>query len=331
MDRVSRLFHAVDELNLAPQVLQAEFFDLAEGEYAFKGIPIRLGRNDYSVCMATMNMNKNGDNGFSGTFDVNRALLNRTHLTLDLDTPKFRPTLEDRDALARRVYLTVKTKNAEPRDLTEKILFAYERVQEITAQESLSVRIFRQLLDDAFSYCDTDEWKDKEGIFPMKCSECTTYSGKICSLTKGCSERTLQAITGLSAAFHILAEMKYGSNIKLKWFDLMLAAFSLTSYHGNLNSIVLSEKYAGRRQLMMDHVISQLKNVCAKMDHHFFNGVLVPKIITNPEITLEYSPEIEGQLRSGRVNFSVMDLEETLRAEGLGTGWIRLFTRPQEF
>jgi hypothetical protein len=67
------------------------------------------------------------------------------------------------------------------------------------------------------------------------------------------------------------------------------------------------------------------------MDHHFFNGVLVPKIITNPEITLEYSPEIEGQLRSGRVNFSVMDLEETLRAEGLGTGWIRLFTRPQEF
>ena len=65
-ERIKRVCLCVDELNRAPKPKQNEFFDLADGKYTFNGTRHRLGRDGYTLFLATANLNKlNGD--FSGT------------------------------------------------------------------------------------------------------------------------------------------------------------------------------------------------------------------------------------------------------------------------
>jgi len=125
-DRIRRMFFGVDEINRAPNPRQNEYFDLADGKYTFNGKRLNLGKEGYAIFMATANLNKmNGD--FSGTFELDRALLNRAHVTIDLDHPDFRPTVEDELLIEERKY-NPKVDIAYAQNLSDKILIANKKI-----------------------------------------------------------------------------------------------------------------------------------------------------------------------------------------------------------
>jgi hypothetical protein len=132
-ERTRRMLFAVDELNRAPKIKQNEFFDLADGKYTFNGQRLKLGRDGYSIFITNANLNKTNTD-FSGTFELDRALLNRAHVTLDLDHPQFRPTPDDKMDIDER-KANPKVDVPPPQDLSDQILKAHKEI--ITAATRL--------------------------------------------------------------------------------------------------------------------------------------------------------------------------------------------------
>ena len=58
--KVSKLVNIVDELNRATPITQSDCLDLAEGSGSIRGNTFELGRDGYSVFIATVNLDKNG-------------------------------------------------------------------------------------------------------------------------------------------------------------------------------------------------------------------------------------------------------------------------------
>ena len=325
-DKVRRLFFGVDEINRAPNPKQNEFFDLADGKYTFNGQRLDLGREGYSLFMATANINKtNGD--FSGTFELDRALLNRAHITLDLDHKDFRPTPEDELEIEER-KVNPRVDVAEPQDISQEIIQINQEIRKEARNLDPYMAAFRFLIGRGLDYCETDMYKDK-AAFPMLCGECN-FSGKdLCSLIKGSSDRTIPAVKSLAYALSYIAELKTGKKIEVDPLDAALQAFRFTTYHGNLNDIEAEERYKERRQAMMDDTVGKLSD---RVD------ILRPYI---PIILGGYSPvivrytfsgkkeqrtvrteELVKKLKKSQISFTETDLRTELKEKGIGTDWV---------
>lgn len=327
VNRTSRLIHIVDELNRAPPTTQSDFLDLAEGTYSLKGDILELGRDGYSVFIGAVNLNKNGDEEFSGTFKIDRALLSRSHLTLDLDHPSFSPTEEDEAILEERGYTSPKVKSYTLSDLTDFILEQNRKIKEMSRQPSLERKIFRYLIGRSFGFCSKDVLNDKQGMFPDGCESCD--DPKFCKEVRAVSERTQQTLMGLPHALAIVAELKHGSSLDFNMFDLLLESYKFTSFHGNLNSRMIHDNYHGRSQAMMDHVVSELRIILDSIKPFVNGDYLESEVIEYNQggkkvVTL---PQIVPNLRNRKIPFRTLNLKEVLSAKGLGTNWIEQLKR----
>ncbi|MEK6874644.1 MAG: hypothetical protein AABX52_02740, partial [Nanoarchaeota archaeon] len=169
-DRIKRMLFVVDEINRAPKLKQNEFFDLAEGKYAFKGQRLALGTGGYCVFFATANLNKlNGD--FSGTSELDRALLNRAHVTIDMDHKDWRPTPEDKIAI-RKAKENPRLDIPAPQDISDHIIAMNKLVRADATSFSPYFQAVQFLIDEGLGYCDKDAYKDKGPVWPTKCAEC---------------------------------------------------------------------------------------------------------------------------------------------------------------
>jgi len=324
--RVAYLLNVADELNRAPGPVQADFFDLADGKYAFRGERALLGKEGYSLFLATMNLNKAGDNGFSGTFDVDRALYNRSHLTIDLDHSDFRPTAEDK-LYIRSYAMDPRVKHAEKKDISAEILQAFHTIRTRSREPSLDAQIFAFLVDESLDYCEKDALKhEKQGSWPMACLDCP-HSANICSSVKSSSERTVESIALLAQGLQYLAELKYGP-VSISSFDAFLEAFRFTTYHGNLNDIAIGEKYAGRRQILMDETVHNLREIVTSIKPFMSKERLNTRLIecTIPErgsMTIEYQQDLLRSIEQKKIPHKVLDLPTILKEKGIGTNWIQ--------
>ena len=325
-ERVKRLFFGVDEINRAPGPKQNEFFDLADGKYTFNGKRLNLGEDGYALFMATANLNKlNGD--FSGTFELDRALLNRAHLTFDLDHPNFRPTPEDEMVIEER-KANPKVDLAPAQDLTGKILTINKKILTAAKQLDPYFTAFRFLVGRGLDYCDTDNYKEKGAAFPMLCNECG-YTGKdLCSMIKGSSERSIPAVKTLAYALSYLAELKLGEKVEIDPLDAVLQAFRFTTYHGNLNELVAQEEYAARNQTMMDETVEKLSGVVNTLRDY------LPMMIAGQDPTI-ISYQFQGNrvkapkdqktvqaLNKANISFQETNLKKELKEKGLGVDWV---------
>ncbi len=330
-DRVRRLFFAVDEINRAPKPRQNDFFDLADGKYTFNGRRLPLGHAGYAAFMATANLNKlNGD--FSGTFEMDRALLNRAHLTIDLDHKDFRPTPEDKIRIEER-KANPKVDVPEIRDISDKILAVNVKIMEQARRLNPHLLAFRFLIDEGLDFCEKDKYKTKEA-FPMLCSDCDK-NDRICSLVKSSTERTIPAIKSLAYAFSYIAEMKFGQKgkpVEVDILDAALQAFRFTTYHGNLNHIVAQEEYAGRKQVMMEETAQKLSKCVGML------GTYIPLIEQGlPPIILVYrhngkkrapkTQKLVDTFKSKNISYKEISLPDELKKEGIGTDWVDSYTR----
>lgn len=332
-ERTRRLFFAVDEINRAPNPKQNEFFDLADGKYTFNGKRLNLGKDGYAVFMATANLNKlNGE--FSGTFELDRALLNRAHLTIDLDHPSFRPTSEDEMVIEER-KANPKVDIAEPNDLSGKILAANREIVTSARKIEPYFTAFRFLIGQGLDYCETDKYKEKGAAFPMLCNECTQPDSAkgLCSRIKGSSERTIPAVKSLAYALSYLAGLKLGKNVEIDPLDAALQAFRLTTYHGNLNELIAQDEYAARKQMMMDETVEELSGAVDVLREYLplmtegHNPVVVEYQLQGEEIRTEKTPELIKALRGKGISYQETDLKSELKGRGLGTGWIEPYVR----
>ena len=234
-NRIRRPCNVVDEFNRAPKPTQNKFFDFADGNYELAGTSHRIGQDGYTLFLATANLNKlNGD--FSGTFEMDRALLNRAHLTIDLDHKDFSPIPSDKIQIRKR-KTNPRVDIAEPRDISLKIVEAHKEIIAMKANDPC-MSAFEFLIDNGLSHCEKDKYKEKGAAFPMQCVECDApcKNEGLCSLLKGSSERTVDSIAPLAYALSYIASLKFGKDVQISPFDAALQAFRFTTYHGNLNS-----------------------------------------------------------------------------------------------
>ena len=127
-ERTRRMLFVIDEINRAPLPVQNAFFDIADGKYTHAGQRLSLGRKGYSIFVATANLNRHNED-FGGTFELDRALLNRAHLTFDLDHHPFRPTPGDELAIEAQKS-DPKVTIAEPVDLGARILAVNRQIRD---------------------------------------------------------------------------------------------------------------------------------------------------------------------------------------------------------
>jgi len=90
-ENVKRNLFYVDELNRCPPITQNYFFDLMDGKIVYQGKIHPLGNKGYSVGFASAN----SGNAYNGTFEMDAALLDRMHMTIDITHPDFFTTAGD--------------------------------------------------------------------------------------------------------------------------------------------------------------------------------------------------------------------------------------------
>lgn len=90
-ENVKKNLFYVDELNRCPPITQNYFFDLMDGKIVYQGKIHTLGNRGYSVGFASAN----SGNAYNGTFDMDAALLDRMHMTVDITHPDFFTTAGD--------------------------------------------------------------------------------------------------------------------------------------------------------------------------------------------------------------------------------------------
>ncbi|MFH1682868.1 MAG: hypothetical protein ABIA37_03655 [Candidatus Woesearchaeota archaeon] len=326
-ERASRLFFGVDEINRAPKPRQNDFMDLAVGERNFNGANIQLGRDGYSLFMASANLNKlNGD--FSGTFELDRALLNRAHLTFDLDHPDFKPTAEDEMIIEER-KASPKVDVAKPQDLSAKILAANQEISQKARKLDPYFTAFRFLIGRSLDHCEKDRYKEKGTTFPMLCSDCdySSQEDNICSLVKASSERTLPAVKSLAYALAYVAELKLGKKVEIDPLDAALQAFKFTTYHGNLNEITAQQDYAARKQIMMDETVGRLSSAVELLKEYVplmqeGSSEYVKFTLGENETKAPRTKQIIQTLTQKGISYQETDLKTELQAKGLGTDWV---------
>ena len=326
-ERIKRVCLCVDELNRAPKPKQNEFFDLADGKYTFNGTRYGLGQEGYTLFIATANLNKlNGD--YSGTFEFDRALLNRAHLTIDLDHKDFSPTPKDKIRIRKR-KTSPRVDLAEPRDISSKIIAAHKEIISMKANDPC-MSAFEFLIDNGLSYCEKDKYNEKGAAFPMQCVECDAKCKDegLCSLLKGSSERTVDSIAPLAYALSYIASLKFGTDVQISPFDAALQAFRFTTYHGNLNENICREEYAGRKQAMMDAAVNKLEesiNIVKDYIPAMVEGKEPEIIVYNRGAEEARSPKsesIEKAFKQRKISYSIRNLKDELKAKGMGAEWV---------
>jgi len=339
--RARRVFYGVNEINRASHAVQNDFIDLAEGERNFNGIDFALGQNGYTVFMATANLNNtNGD--FEGIYSFDRALMNRANMTFDLDHINFTPTPMDELDIEERKFST-KLDLAPIEDKTYELLLMNQHIRGLTATSDPNHAAFRFLVGRAMNYCPTDKYGDKKALFPTKCTTKCTNREKLCAMLKPASTRTLTAVKSMAYALHYVAELKLGRRFHVDIFDAALQAFKFTTYHGNLNEILVEEKYDFRKQMMMDDVITKLTsatNLARKYISVVLDGndsvVTItfahPKDERNGEVVTTAKSDsliesLEALKASGKLpgGYTENNIERELTGMGVGVDWMPAF------
>ncbi|MFC1722778.1 hypothetical protein ACFL0V_01435 [Nanoarchaeota archaeon] len=342
-DRIQRLFFALDEINRAPRPRQNEFFDVADGKWSSVGVRHALGREGYSIFMGTANVNKmNGD--FSGTYEFDRALLSRSHVTVDLDHPSFRPTALDELVIAKRKR-NPKVDIAPARSIANKILAAHQKLMGPIPGVDQYFDIFRFIMGRGLDFCSKDTYAEKT-LFPTLCPDCATEQEDkaVCYLVKAASERTVTSTTMLAKGLAAIAELKLQHEGKIASpdlvsfdpFQLCLQAYQFTGYHGNLNEPRLQHEYGARVQAMMNDIVGKLGGTMDTINSYM--GEMLQG--NNPSLLKfegksgtrwsENNAELREHFDQNGTTYEQVQLADALKEYGLGTDWVQTFVDNQD-
>lgn len=239
-------FFFCDELNRCPEITQNEFFSLANGYILFKGKRYDLGNQNYALCFATGNV---GNGEFTGTFRMDNALLDRLHLILDLNY--WRRTPKDELEISKQKR-DPRVKRAPLRDISDKIVQAYESIGQPTAEMELIALYLTQGLDYCKKFPQAENSKRVlKSKFPVICHEkACDLRDKACGVVKPMEERAKQNVLRIAQGLQYIATMKNPATI-VDPVNSMLIAYTLLAPHSRVLSpqYILAEENFGNAAL----------------------------------------------------------------------------------
>jgi MoxR-like ATPase len=256
-ENVQALMHWIDEINRCHPITQNQFFGLGDGHLEHGGMKAQLGKDGYSVCIATANL---GNGEFQGTFDTDKALYNRFGIVLDFDYEMFRPTNEDKMLVTAMRAANPRVKDAPVRDITDTLVETNKEISEISSKLGDEARAVIYYLTFGLDNCQAQKGI-KEKIWPVNCQDCDLNKGgdTLCSLIRAPETRTIQATIRYGAALYYLSKLKFPKK-EPDYVDIMFKAFELTgAYQKLLNPGILRQKYYGQNPKMMKDAVDALK------------------------------------------------------------------------
>ncbi len=238
----------VDEINRAPPIAQNQFFGLGDGKMDYQGRGINLGSEEYHILIATANI---GNGEFAGTFDTDKALLNRLHVAIDLEHAPMKPTFEDKEKIKKR-KANPNVLIADGKDISSKIAQAKRDILDSTQSEDVETRAVLGYLEHGLQNCQRHMVKDR--VWPMSCQDCPHNTGgdAICALVKDPSPRTMEVVRLYAESLNYLARLK-NPDVEINKTDLVFKAFELTgAYQYLLNPAELRKHYGHSPKLMAE-------------------------------------------------------------------------------
>lgn len=250
----ARIFVA-DEINRAPPIGQNQFLGLGDGKMDYQGRSIPLGSDGYSILIATANV---GNGEFRGTFDMDKAMLNRLHATLDLDYGPMKPTFEDMEKVrSRKANPNVIT--AKPKNISDKIAQAKKEIGQATREQDLETRAVLNYLQHGLQNC--QRYISKDRVWPMGCQDCPHNKSKtaaLCSLIKEPAPRTMEVVRLYAESLRYLAKLKT-PNIEIDSTDLIFKAFELTGAYQELLNPQELRNHLNHNPKLMAEVVEKLR------------------------------------------------------------------------
>lgn len=137
--------YVIDEITRCIPAVQNQFFNMGDGFFTDQGAKHQLGTLGYSILVASGNI---GNGRYTGTSEMDRALRDRMHVTLDLDYFPTTPTDTLDVLLAKR---DPRVSEAENTDHTEAIVQLNAELEDEppTIMQYLAAMYFKHALD----YC----------------------------------------------------------------------------------------------------------------------------------------------------------------------------------
>ncbi|MBS3099505.1 AAA family ATPase [Candidatus Pacearchaeota archaeon] len=250
-DSLEALVCLVEEINRAPPIAQNQFFGLGDGKMDYRGREISLGREGYNLLIATANI---GNGEFQGTFETDKAMLNRLHVALDLEYRAFHPTFKDKYKIKTRRKADPNVRLAPIRDISDKIIQVSKEISEATESSDLETQAVLNYLETGLQNCQKYEVKDR--VWPMGCQNCSFNQKKeaLCSMIKAPTTRTIEVVRKYAAALEYLAKLK-NPEIEIEPYELIFKTFELTgAYQHLLNPTNLRAHYNHAPKVMAEAV-----------------------------------------------------------------------------
>jgi hypothetical protein len=314
----------VDELNRLHPIGQNQFFGMGDGAMDFKGKEIELGRERYHLLLTTANI---GNGEFEGTFGIDKAMLSRLHVVLDLDHNEMKTTYSDRRKLRDRVA-DPNIKSAPLRDLSGKILNSFHEIEKMTESSDLETLAVMDFLAEGLDNCQRYSGEGKDRRWPMACQDCPFNKEKerpLCARIKSPGQRTMQAVRKYAAALEYLAKLK-NPEIKIERHELIFEAFGIVgAYKQLLNPSELRENY-GHNPAVMARVLGKLREDYASVRDYILGSL---EMAQRGEVVTQFYQR-EGRIGSyDRLNPEAKKevglIEPYNDARPVGLSWVREF------
>ena len=324
-DNHKSLFFDLEEFNRCPPITQNQFYGIGNGRLIHNGQSVQIGRDGYRTTIATANI---GNGEFQGTFETDKALLNRFGVVLDFDYPMFMPTSEDEILVIESRIADPGVKEAPIRDISDKIIQLSNEIGEKSGSPGLDALAVANYLRFGLRNCysGNNESVSKSKTWPYQCQACNQNSGNnaLCSLVREPQPRTIQSMIKYATALEYLAKLKNPKQ-EINPRDLMFKAFELTSaYQHVLNPSVLKQEYSDENPVMMQDVVQKLKQ------DYMENEDL---ILTSLEEAVEGNKSLDYYQAEGQTFLGYNKLNKTAKLEvapiqpftnkrQIGLGWV---------
>ncbi|MCX6769595.1 MAG: AAA family ATPase [Candidatus Micrarchaeota archaeon] len=255
----------VDEITRLPGITQNRVYGLADGYIELDGVRYQIG-NGYSVLVASGNVGSN----YTGTFQLDDALIDRFPIILNvqdylpraLDT--FTRLIEKHDP---RVPATDKN------DHTSLLKEIYHEIKNLEA--TVMMAIATQYLITALNDCVKYGYNKLQiaNVLPQKCDGCAKLA-EGCGYYQGVSERSGEAIVGLTLALQQVAIAKHSAAKKAAAAENSAAPDELLNdevndvletfrtffgYTGILNAQKVMQDYFGNPAIFMTSLATVIK------------------------------------------------------------------------
>lgn len=255
---VENVFTEIDEINRAPTMVQNELFHICDGYILFKGKRVELGKGFHSV-MASANM------GYAGTFDMDDALRDRFHVTIDLNEY---PTTSDDDLEFLVDTFDPRPKDAGFSDHVKDILLLNQEVRNQKFKPEAYVTLL--YLMSSLDYCERSSNKSKLSVIkdlPNLCDSCNRL-GSGCGYIKPGSKRTVTAVKSLAASMRLIADID-GEERNLVGYEDVLEAFGFVApYSGMFNEQWVAKNYHSSDVQAVKEVKKQIRaDIESKMEY----------------------------------------------------------------